>query len=179
LLLFELFLTFLMIGFISFGGGYAMIPVIEREVADHGWMTTQELTDAIAISGMSPGPIATNSAVYVGYFTAGLPGALIATFGMVLPSFILVSIAAAFYYRLHDHPLVKSAFYGLRPIITALILYGAYRFGESNGMLGPFDWGVLFPFTVFLLALVALVTFKVHPVVTIIASGMIGIVFYG
>jgi chromate transporter len=177
-MLLELFITFLMIGFISFGGGYAMIPVIEREVSEHGWMTTTELTDAIAISGMSPGPIATNSAVFVGYSTAGIPGAILSAVGMALPSFLLVVIAAAFYYKLHDHPLVQSAFYGLRPIITALILYGAYRFGESNGLLGAWNWSVVFSFAIFAFVLIALTKFRLHPVYTILLSGLIGVAVY-
>jgi chromate transporter len=177
-MLFELFYTFLMIGFISFGGGYAMIPVIEREVSEHGWMTTTELTDAIAISGMSPGPIATNSAVFIGYSTAGLPGAVLSALGMAVPSFLLVVIAAAFYYKLHNHPLVQSAFYGLRPIITALILYGAYRFGESNGLLGPWNYSILFSFAIFLIVLVGLLKFRMHPVYMILLSGLIGVAIY-
>lgn len=90
MILFELFWMFLLIGFVSFGGGYAMIPIIEIEVIKKGWMTTQEFTDVIAVAGMSPGPIATNSAIFVGYQVEGITGAIAAGLGMVIPSLLLV-----------------------------------------------------------------------------------------
>ena len=136
--LLALFWTFLLIGAVSFGGGYAMIPVIEAEVSKHGWMTTQEFTDVIAVAGMSPGPIATNSAIFVGYHTASLPGAVAATIGMVLPSLAIILIIASFFFKFHQLPIVQSAFYGLRPIITGLIIYSAIHFALSNQLIG--DW---------------------------------------
>lgn len=98
MILIDLFLTFFKIGLVSFGGGYAMIPVIEAEVVSkHDWMTTQEFTDVIAVASMSPGPIATNSAIFIGYNTAGLPGAIFSTIGSVLPSLIIILIIAMFF----------------------------------------------------------------------------------
>lgn len=178
LLLIELFWTFLMIGFISFGGGYAMIPVIELEVSKHGWMTTQEFTDVIAIAGMSPGPIATNSAIFVGYKTAGLPGAIFSTLGMVLPSLIIILIIASFFYRLSDHKLVKSAFYGLRPVITGLIIYAAITFAISNNIIGELTWQTLSLIIIFVLSLFALIRLKLHPISVILMSGIIGIIIF-
>lgn len=177
-MLWELFVTFLMIGFISFGGGYAMIPVIEREVSDHGWMSSQQFLDAIAVAGMSPGPIATNSAIFVGYETAGVPGAAAAAAGMVLPSFAIVVLVASFFYKFKQNRWVKAAFYGLRPIITALIIYGAYRFGRTNGLIAAPSWDMAIPLLIFVGVLFALVKYKVHPFFTIVLSGLIGIAIY-
>lgn len=178
MILFELFLTFLMIGFISFGGGYAMIPVIQIEVVKKGWLTTQEFTDIIAISGMSPGPIATNSAIYVGLEVAGFLGAIISALGMVIPSFILILLISTVFNKVSHHPLTKSAFYGLRPIITGLILYAAINFSISNNILTSFSLHSLSLLIILLLSLVALLRFNIHPLFVIIISGIIGAIIY-
>lgn len=177
-MLLELFWSFLMIGFVSFGGGYTMVPVIEMEVNNHGWMTTQEFTDAIAIASMSPGPIATNSAIFVGYKAAGISGAFISALGMVLPSLIIIFIIAAFFYRFNQYRLVKSAFYGLRPIITGLIIYAAINFALSNKVLAPISWNTLSLLLIFVLSLFALIRLKMNPIVVILISGIMGIFFY-
>jgi len=177
-MLWELFLTFLYIGFISFGGGYAMIPVIEMEVSKHGWLTTQEFTDVIAIAGMSPGPIATNSAIVVGYKTAGWAGATASALGMVLPSLIIILVVASFFYRINQNRLVKSAFYGLRPIITGFIVYAALRFAVSNEVIGVISWYSLSLLVIFAASFFALVRFRVHPVFVISLAGMVGIFLY-
>lgn len=178
-LLFQLFLTFFMIGAVSFGGGYSMIPVIEREVVYvHQWMSLQTFTDVVAVSGMSPGPIATNSAIFVGYRMAGVPGAVIATTGMVLPSLIIILIVAAFFYKVKNSKLVKQGFYGLRPIITGLIFYAAITFAIGNGVLpttvGAIGWQTLSLIAIFIFSLVALIKFKTHPVIVILLSGLAG-----
>lgn len=174
----ELFWTFLKIGFVSFGGGYAMIPVIEREVSSHGWMTTQQFTNVIAVAGMSPGPIGTNSAIFVGYQTAGLGGAIAAMIGMVLPSLIIVIGVATFFYRIHGNRWVKYAFYGLRPIITGLIIYGAIRFGISNGVIAAVSPGMLIAVAIFAASLFALLRLKLHPFYVIVLSGLVGTAIY-
>src|SRR4051812_515512 len=110
-MLWSLFITFFVIGFVSFGGGYAIIPVIEHEALRHGWMTSQQLIDIIAIAGMSPGPIATNTAVFIGFQTAGLWGAVISAIAITLPSIMIVFLIAMFFYKINDMPMVQSAFY--------------------------------------------------------------------
>jgi chromate transporter len=179
MLFFELFLTFLMIGSFSFGGGYAIIPVIEHEVLSHGWMTTQEFIDVIAIAGMSPGPVATNSAVLVGFNIAGIPGAIVSVLGMVLPSMIIILLIAGIFYKIHNHPLVFSAFYGLKPIITALIIYSSIRFALSNNMVHTISWHTISLFCIFAGALYALMKLKKHPIYVILMSGLVGIALYG
>nr|WP_275411189.1 chromate transporter [Bacillus sp. B15-48] len=174
-----MFYTFLMIGFVSFGGGYAMIPVIEMEVSKHGWMTTQELTDVIAIAGMSPGPIATNSAVIVGYTTAGLLGAVVSALGMVLPSLFLILLIATFFYRFSSNQTVQSMFYGLRPVVTGLIIYAAIKFALTNDVLSftpSLHMGSLL--VIFTLSLFALTKLNWHPVFVIILSGLVGVALY-
>lgn len=178
MLIWDLFWTFFMIGFVSFGGGYAMIPVIELEVSRHGWMTTQEFTDVIAIAGMSPGSIATNSAVFVGYQTARLPGAIVSALGMMLPSLAIILIVATIFYRASSSKIVQSAFYGLRPIITGLIIYAAIRFAISNEFFGALSWYTFSLLFIFVLSLFALLRLRMHPVFVIMLSGLIGIAFY-
>lgn len=180
MVLWELFRVFFIVGCLSFGGGYAMIPVIGHQAVAHGWMSDQEFTDIIAVSGMSPGPAATNSAIFVGYKVSGLPGAVAATIGMTLPSLILVMAAAAFLYKVHRMRWVKSAFYGLRPVITGLVLYGAIRFGMNSGMLsGGVTSYMVVSLVIFAGALLALHRYRMHPLGVIILSGLVGAAFYG
>lgn len=179
MVLWELFKNFLMIGFVSFGGGYAMIPIIHTEVAQHGWMTTQQFTNAIAIAGMSPGPIAANSAILVGYSTAGITGAIISTLGTLLPSIIIVIIVATFFSKLNHYPIVQWMFYGLRPIVTSLVIYAAISFALSNKLINLNDFHQTLSFLlIFGLSLVALIKLRWHPVYIILLSGLIGVVLY-
>lgn len=179
-MLWDLFTTFLTIGILSFGGGYAMIPVIEHAATTHGWMPQHEFADAIAVAGMSPGPVATNSAIFVGYKADGIAGAIAATAGITLPSLVVVIIVAAFFYKMQDNAWVQSAFYGLRAIITGLILYGAVKFAMNNGLFGS---GLTASSVVSLLifggALFALWKLKIHPIRVILLSGLVGMAIFG
>ncbi|SDE20369.1 chromate transporter [Paenibacillus sp. UNCCL117] len=175
---FELFATFLMIGFVSFGGGYAMIPVIERQVTGKGWMSIQEFTDVIAVAGMSPGPMGTNSAIFVGYQTAGIGGAGFAAAGMVLPSLLIVIAVGYGFSKIDKNRWVQYALYGLRPIITGLIFYGAIRFAVSNHMIDSLDMRTLGSLLFFLGALAALLRFRMHPFQVIVISGLTGAAVY-
>lgn len=177
--LWELFSTFFIIGLVSFGGGYAMIPVIENEVSQHGWMTIQQFTDVIAIAGMSPGPIATNSAILVGYSTAGITGAIISALGILLPSLLLVIGVATFFVKLHHYPIVKSIFYGLRPIVTSLIIYAAITFSLSNNLISlKVSWHSVSLILIFGISLFVLLRLRWHPVYVIVLSGLVGIALY-
>lgn len=167
-----------MIGFVSFGGGYAMIPVIEREVSQHGWMTTQEFTDVIAVAGMSPGPIATNSAIFVGYQTAGFSGAVASALGMVIPSLLIILVIATFFFKFNELRLVKAAFYGLRPIITGLIIYAALNFAISNNVIGEVSFQTISLLIIFGLSFFALMKLRMHPLYVIALAGLFGVVLY-
>jgi chromate transporter len=178
MILLDLFKTFFTIGLISFGGGYAMIPVIEMEVTSQEWMTIQEFTDIIAIAGMSPGPIATNSAIFVGYQTAGFAGAVVSALGMILPSLIIILIISTFFTKANKHRNVQSAFYGLRPIIVGLIIYAAIKFAISNELIGTMSLHTVSLLGIFAISLLALIKFKIHPAFVIFIAGVVGVIFY-
>ncbi|MBP1991977.1 chromate transporter [Paenibacillus eucommiae] len=174
----TLFLVFLKMGCISFGGGYTVIPMIERDVRFYGWMTDQEFQRVVSLAGMAPGPIATNSATLIGFDIAGLPGAITATAGMVLPSLVIIIIIVAFLMRFRDHRVVKAFFYGLRPAVTALIIYAAIRFGFISQS-GPYlTWSTLMTLLITAGCLYGVLKYKLHPVVVIIASGFAGIILF-
>ena len=118
----RLFLSFLQIGAFSFGGGYAALPLIRHQVVEaNGWLQLSEFTDLITISQMTPGPIAVNSATFVGLKVAGIPGAVVCTLGCVLPSCILVSLIAKLYLKYRSMDLLQGVLKGLRPAVVALI----------------------------------------------------------
>lgn len=118
----QLFLSFLQVGMFSIGGGYAAMPLIQSEVVTgHGWLTMSEFTDLITIAEMTPGPIAVNSATFVGIQIAGIPGAVIATMGCILPSCIIVSLLAFIYYRYKNVSVLQNVLASLRPVVVALI----------------------------------------------------------
>ncbi|WP_153730887.1 chromate transporter [Sporosarcina obsidiansis] len=179
MLLWELFKSFFFIGAVSFGGGYAMIPVIEAEVSKNEWMTIQQFTDIIAIAGMAPGPIAANSAILVGYSTAGITGAVVAALGILLPSVLIVLLVATFFRKLNHYPVVKSIFYGLRPIVMSLIIYAALKFALSNNLISlHISWYTSSLLVIFGLSLLALLKFNWHPIYVIILSGLVGVTLY-
>lgn len=179
-MLWELFSTFFLIGLFSFGGGYAIIPVIQTEVVErHGWMTAQQFSDIVAVAGMSPGPIATNSAIFVGYHQSGVMGAIVSAAGMVMPSLLLILAIGAVFYKFHKNFFVRSAFYGLRSVITALIVYAAILFAASNGFFASWSWHSASIVLIFAASLAALIYFRIHPVYVILLSGLVGVTLYG
>ena len=118
----DLLLSFFQIGILSFGGGMAALPLISQQVVDkHGWLTLGEFTDLITISEMTPGPIGINSSTFVGIRVAGVPGAVIAMIGYVLPACVLVSVLAKLYEKYRDMTYIQGTLRGLRPAIVALI----------------------------------------------------------
>lgn len=183
-MLWDLFVTFLMIGAVSFGGGYSMIPVIEQEaVYNHAWMTHDAFADSVAVAGMSPGPVATNTAIFIGYKTAGLPGAIVSALGTILPSFLLIIAAAALFYKFQKSGLMQRAFYGLRPVIAGLIIYAAVSFAQVNRLIPAGVSAVtaetLLMAVIFGASLYGLIRYQLHPLVVILLSAVSGIVFFG
>ncbi|MEH7179782.1 chromate transporter [Neobacillus vireti] len=179
MVLWELFKTFFITGFVSFGGGYAMIPIIEKAVTEYGWMSAEKLTNMFAIAGMSPGPIAANSAILIGYSAAGIRGAIVSAIGILLPSLLLVTTVAAFFVKLHHNPLVERIFYGLKPLVTSLIIFAAIKFALANNMI---TMGITFRsisyVIIFGLSLFALLKLRWNPVYVILLSGLVGIALY-
>ena len=122
MILLKLFWSFFQIGMFSIGGGMAAIPLIQNQVVNlHHWLTLTEFTDLITIAEMTPGPIAINSATFVGIRIAGIPGAIISTVGCIFPSCIIVSLLAWIYFKFKELTLVQGVLSGLRPTIVALI----------------------------------------------------------
>ena len=134
--------AYLKIGLFGFGGGYAMLSLIQREIVDSGWITSQMFTDIVAISQMTPGPIGINSATYIGYaLTGSIFGSVLSTATVVAPPFVLILYTGHFIRRHKDSPIIKSIFKGLRPVVVgliasaALLLMNAENFGSDNNML--------------------------------------------
>jgi len=178
-MLISLFVTFFFIGLVSFGGGYAMIPLIQEEVIHrHQWMDASQLTDIVGVAGMSPGPIATNIAIFVGYREAGVIGAIVTTLAMVLPSLIIILTVGAIFFKLSDHKLVRSFFYGVRPVVTGLIIYAAIVFAQNSGQSPLLSWFTLSQFLIFAGSFCALMFYRKHPLAIILVSGLVGIALY-
>ena len=132
-MLWRLFISFLKIGAFTFGGGYAMVPLIEREVIDNrGWVQREDFLDLLTIAQSAPGPIALNTAVFVGYRIAGIWGALSSLLGIVIPSFTIILLVAIFFADIRDNKIVDSAFKAMRPAVVALIV--APIVGLSKGL---------------------------------------------
>ncbi len=168
-LLAQIFMTFFKIGPVTFGGGYAMIPLIEREVVEkRGWVKTQEVTDIFAVAESVPGAIAINSATFIGYRLAGVAGAIAAMTGVLLPTFFIVVLLSLFFLQVQDNPKVEAAFVAIRATIVALITYAAIKIGKT---------AVIDKTTVALIAITVAVMYfvHIHPVLLIIGGGLIGI----
>ena len=177
-MLWQLFWSFLKIGFVSFGGGYAMIPLIESEVIRHGWIPVRDLAHIVSVSGMSPGPIATNIATMVGYRTLGIPGAVVSTLGITMPSFMIVLLLSIFLYRLNHIDWFESVFYGLRPVVVSLIFFAGIRYGMINGIVPAWEWPFIAYAAIFAVSLILLIKFRIHPLLLLLSSGFTGILLF-
>ncbi len=178
----ELFLTFFKIGLFTFGGGYAMLPLIQEEAVARGWQTSEQLIDFIAVSESTPGPFAVNMATYVGSETGGFFGALCATLGVVLPSFIIILIVAKFYDKYRQNRIVKGCMSGLKPAVVGLIGAAALSVAMTVFFPGVTDLSFAadpaFWISLGILVLCLLLAFKkLHPIVIIGLSAGLGILF--
>lgn len=168
----DLFLTFMFIGAFSFGGGFAMLPLIQQElVVRHEWLSLAQFTDIVALAGIAPGAVAINVATYSGFRLAGLPGAIAAQAGVVLPSFLLMVAVAGIVIRNKDNIYFNAAFRGLRPVVVALIIGAAVLIGET-AITGVTDALI----AAAVLALLRLT--HVHPVLLILGAGLCGVLIY-
>lgn len=168
--LLQLFWAFLKISPVTFGGGFVMMPLIKREVVDKkNWIKEEEIIDSFALAQSAPGSVGVNAAVFVGYRIAGIKGALTATLGMMIPTFLIVIMLSLLFLAVRDNQLVEAAFKGIRPAVVALIAYAAITTARSS----------IRDKTAFVILGVAvgfLVIFHMHPVLMIVAgmvSGMI------
>ena len=185
LLLLQLFWEYFKTGLFAVGGGLATLPFLKEIGERTGWFTAAQLTDMLAVSESTPGPIGVNMATYVGFTTAGIPGAIIATLGLITPSIIIIIIIASFLEAFGDNKYVKGAFYGLRPASTALIAASGLGVAaivflrlDSEPLWAKLDWRAVV-LAAILLVLTRFIkpTKKLHPIVFIALSAVVGIVF--
>ena len=177
----ELFWTIFTIGAFTFGGGYAMLPLIREAVANKGWLSDQALVDFIAVSESTPGPFAVNIATYVGAETAGILGSVCATLGVVLPSFCIILLVARCFTKFRQSRIVQGMLSGLKPAVVGLIGAAALSIGKTvffpEGMSTAVfaDVHLYVSLAIFLLATV-LALKKVNPILVICLSAVLGIV---
>ena len=189
----ELLVTFFKIGLFSFGGGYGMIPLIEREIVSRNWLTGPEFVDIISISEMTPGPISINTATFVGYKMGGVAGGAAATTGVVLPSLILILIVSHYLEKFRQNKLKEEIIHGIRPVVVALItqavllVAGNIFLKEKPGaeIVSIFDWisgggflnAINLPaILIAAVCLAVLLLTRVHPILIILAGGVAGII---
>ena len=186
---FELFWTFFKLGALTFGGGYAMIPILTDDVLAHGWLVQEEIMNFIAVAESTPGPIAINMATFIGASQGGFFGAVLATLGVVLPSFIIILLIASVIKGLMKFAGVKAFLSGVRPVVVGLILatgigmmltvlIGLEQIGEKVA----FDWKALVIFAI--IAATHIVWKRVKkkapsPIILILISACLGMIFYG
>lgn len=170
----QLFVVYTKIGIFGFGGGYAMLSLIQHEVVDkHHWLSLAEFTDVIAISQMTPGPVGINSATYIGYTVTGnVWGAILATVAVLLPSFLMVLAISMFFTKFRQNRYVSAAFTGLRPVTIGLIAAAALVLMNKDNFI---DYKSVL---IFIAAFLLCWKFKVHPIVMICLAGIAGLILY-
>lgn len=167
-MLFDIFLTFFKIGSFTIGGGYAMLPIIQKEVVENKkWLSDEEFLDSIAVTNSLPGPLAINCATFVGYKTAGFAGAISAALGAVMPSFLIILVIAIFFGTIRENPVIEYIFAGVRPAVTALIAYALVKLVKSMGI-------NFVNMSISLAVLLLIILLDFHPIVTIVICGSLG-----
>lgn len=178
----QLFYTFFKIGLFGFGGGYAMLSMIQGEVVTrYDWVSTQEFTDIVAHSQSTPGPIGINAATYVGFTATGsIWGSVIATFAVVLPSFILMLTISKFFLKYQKHPAVEAVFSGLRPAVVGLLASAALVLMNVENFGSPTDdtYTFVISIIIFLVAFIGTKKYHANPILMIIACGIAGLILY-
>lgn len=178
----QLFYTFFKIGLFGFGGGYAMLSMIQGEVVTrYDWVSTQEFTDIVAISQSTPGPIGINAATYVGFTATGsIWGSVIATFAVVLPSFILMLTISKFFLKYQKHPAVEAVFSGLRPAVVGLLASATLVLMNVENFGSPTDdtYTFVISIIIFLIAFIGTKKYHANPILMIIACGIAGLILY-
>ncbi|MGM0501013.1 MAG: chromate transporter [Bacillota bacterium] len=169
MILIKLYVTFFKIGLFTFGGGYAMLPLIQEEMLSRGWLTIEQFLDIVAVSQMTPGAIAINNATFIGFKLAGIPGVLATTMGVISPSLIIVLIIAALFDKFSDNELVQSAWTAIRPAVVGLILTAVISLGQETIR----SWESIL---IAIVALVLLTKVKLHPIIVIIISAGLGLI---
>ena len=170
----QLFWSFFKIGLFGFGGGYAIIALIQSEIEKYGWMSQQEFVDIVAVSQMTPGPIGINSATYVGYTaTASVWGSIVATTAIILPSLVIMLTLCKIYFRLKDNEYIKTVLQALRYLVIGLIASAALLLMNKENFTDY--WSVFF----FALVFIGTIWLKLNPILLIVLSGIGGFLVYG
>ena len=186
--LISIFAAFFKVGLFSFGGGMAMLPIIYQSVQQFGFMSTEEFSNLVALSQVTPGPVAVNAATYVGLFFGGMPAALVATLGICLPCFLIMLIVSKLLERFKENRYVQGAMTGIRPVTIGLI--GAATLFLAEGVLvkGPvvsaqlwsgLDYYNLIPLGIFGASIVLMSVCKVKPIWVMLIMAVVGAVIYG
>lgn len=183
--LMHLFYVFFKVGLFSFGGGYAMLPMIYQEIEKFGFMPAKEFSDVVAISQMTPGPIAINAATYVGYKYADFWGATFATIGVSLPCFIIILLISAFFYKFKESKAVQAVLDGIRPATVGLIASAVVFFANTTifnerlfsqqGLKSPIDFIHVPALLICITTIICSVKFKIGPIALTILGGIAGI----
>lgn len=179
MILLELFLTFLKIGAFTFGGGYAMIPIIQSEVLSRNWLSPSALVDFLAVSEGTPGPFSVNVATYVGERTAAIPGAIMATLGLALPSFVIILIISKFFTKIRDHIIMRGLLNGLKSAVVGLIAAAVITVARSVFLPGEAFRPAPVIASAIICALCTFMTFKkLSPLIVIGTAAGCGIICY-
>lgn len=173
---FRLFLAFSRIGLFGFGGGAAMLPFIYESARAIGSMSRSEFSNLVGISQMTPGPIAVNAATYVGYLTAGLPGALTATFSVALPSFVLISLVSYFMEKFRESSIINGALAGVRPMTAGLVLSAVMFMGQGAIAGGDQMTGIL-SLAICVISFILTGVKKISPIMVMLGAGIFGALF--
>ena len=179
-ILLVLFFVFFKIGLFSFGGGYAILPLIQADVVDlYKWVNVQQFTDIVAISQVTPGPISLNAATYVGYLIGNKVGfwdafimGTVATIGLILPSVIVMSFFSKFYLKFQDNKYMDNAFAGLKIVVVGLILAAAIMLIDKNNFI---DWKSV---VIFIVSVTLVLKWKVNPILLTVIAAIAGIIIY-
>ena len=167
----DLFLTFARIGGLTFGGGYAMLPMLQSEVVEkRGWATEDELADYYAIGQCTPGIIAVNTATFIGHKQKGILGGIIATLGVVAPSLVIITIIAAFLQNFADYAVVKNAFAGVRVCVCVLVLNAIRKLWKKSIV-------DTFCLIIFLAAVLVSIIFDISPIWIVLGSGVLSVAY--
>lgn len=173
MILIQLFLIFAQIGLFAFGGGYAILPLIEKEIVNNfHWLTYKEFLEVVTISQLTPGPISINAATFVGYKVGGILGSIVATVSVCLPSVIIILIVVRFLKKFETNIWVTNILKGLRPAVVALIASAAYSIVKGGGISDII--GIIIGVVSFLL----LRSKKLNPILILILAGIVGVIVY-
>ena len=177
----QMLWIFFRLGLFTVGGGYAMLPLIQAEIARYGWITAEEFVDMIAIAEMTPGAIGVNTATFVGFRQGGLLGAFVATTALTLPSLIIVVAVSKVLDRFREHPMVEAILFGIRPVVAGLIASAALFIAKAaiitsdvTGFSGINPWAVGIAGASGL----AVYRYKVHPVAVMVSAGIVGLFIF-